>query len=48
MTDERKAMTIMMEKYKNDAKDAVDEMMSRIVDLDIDDWHEYQKHGIDF
>lgn len=38
----------MFRKYENDAKDAVDEMMSRVAGLTLEDWEEFQKEGIQF
>lgn len=47
MTD-KKEMKKMINRYKRDAKETVDEMMSRVADITYDDWIDFQKHGIDF
>lgn len=48
MTDNNTKMKEMLNKYKHDAMDAADEILSRVADLSMDDWEDFQKNGIEF
>lgn len=47
MTDDQTAMKKMFNRYKSEAEDAADELMSRVAGLSMDDWMDFQKNGIE-